>query len=302
MTSCAKTAKDYAEALVAGDIPACRWVKMACQRQLDDLARFKGKSSPYRFNPRLTDGKGRSFYPADNLCAFIERLPHVKGPLAETTIRLEPWQVFILTTVFGWVKPDGRRRFRRSYIEVPRGNAKSTLSSAVALYILAADGEGGAEVYSLATTRDQAKIVFGDAQMMARQSPGFRSRFGVVTGQGRIGTGGAHELPMVKAMYIRVFSLITSWRRMYMYTRKGSSIMTTTKIFKNGNSQAVRIPAELAYERADLELEIERIGDEIRIRPARRRLDHLLDKFGRFSADFMAEGRGKNQEGDRDAL
>ena len=175
-------ARHYAEAVVAGDILACRWVKLACQRQLDDLARFKGKSSPYRFNPRLTDGKGRSFHPADNLCAFIERLPHVKGPLAGTTIRLEPWQVFILTTVFGWVKPDGRRRFRRSYIEVPRGNAKSTLSSAVALYMLAADGEGGAEVYSLATTRDQARIVFGDAQMMARQSPGFRSRFGVSVG------------------------------------------------------------------------------------------------------------------------
>jgi phage terminase large subunit-like protein len=81
--------------------------------------------------------------------------------------------VFILTTVFGWVKPDGKRRFRRAYIEVPRGNAKSTLSSALALYMLAADGEGGAEVYSLATTRDQARIVFGDAQTMARQSAGF---------------------------------------------------------------------------------------------------------------------------------
>ncbi len=78
--------------------------------------------------------------------------------------------------------------------------------------------------------------------------------------------------------------------------------MTTTKIFKNGNSQAVRIPAELAYERTDLELEIERIGEELRIRPARRRLDHLLEKFGRFSADFMAEGRAENQEGERDTL
>ena len=182
MTSCAKTAKDYAEAVVAEEISACHWVQLACKRQLDDLARFKGKSSPYRFNPKLADGKGRSFYPADNLCAFIERLPHVKGPLAGVTIKLEPWQVFILTTVFGWVKPDGKRRFRRSYIEVPRGNAKSTLSSCVALYMLAADGEGGAEVYSLATTRDQARIVFGDAQTMARRSAGFRSRFSVEVG------------------------------------------------------------------------------------------------------------------------
>jgi len=175
-------ARHYAEAVVAGDLPACRWVQLACQRQLNDLARFKGKGSPYQFNPKLLDKNGRQFHPADNLCAFIERLPHVKGPLAGEPIKLEPWQAFILTTVFGWVKPTGLRRFRRSYIEVPRGNAKSTLSSAVALYMLAADREGGAEVYSLATTRDQARIVFGDAQTMARKSAGFRSRFGVSVG------------------------------------------------------------------------------------------------------------------------
>ncbi len=169
--------------MVAGDILACRWVQRACQRQLDDLARYTGKASPYRFNPKLKDSKqGRTFLPADNLCAFIERLPHVKGPLAGASIQLEPWQVFILSTVFGWVRPDGKRRFRRSYIEVPRGNAKSTLSSAVSLYMLTADGEGGAEVYSLATTRDQARIVFGDAQTMARRSAGFRNRFSVNVG------------------------------------------------------------------------------------------------------------------------
>ena len=178
----AADAKRYAEQVVGGEILSCRWVQLACQRQLNDLARFKGKGSPYRFNPKLVDRDGRSFCPADNLCAFIERLPHVKGPLAGESITLEPWQIFILSTVFGWVKSDGKRRYRRSYIEVPRGNAKSTLSSAVALYMLAADGEGGAEVYSLATTRDQARIVFGDAQTMARRSAGFRSRFAVNVG------------------------------------------------------------------------------------------------------------------------
>jgi phage terminase large subunit-like protein len=176
------TARLYARQVAAGEIAACHWVQRACQRQLDDLSRFKGRASPYRFNPKLKDKLGRSFYPADNLCAFIERLPHVKGPLAGQTIALEPWQTFILTTVFGWIKPDGKRRFRRSYIEVPRGNAKSTLSSAVGLYMLAADREGGAEIYSLATTRDQARIVFGDAQAMARASAGFRQRFGVSVG------------------------------------------------------------------------------------------------------------------------
>lgn len=78
--------------------------------------------------------------------------------------------------------------------------------------------------------------------------------------------------------------------------------MTITRIFRNGNSQAVRIPADLAYERTDIELEIERIGDEIHIRPARRRLDHLLEKFAGFTNDFMAEGRGDNLEAERESL
>lgn len=78
--------------------------------------------------------------------------------------------------------------------------------------------------------------------------------------------------------------------------------MHTTRVFRNGNSQAVRIPAELAYERSDIELEIEREGDEIRIRPARRPLAGALKKFARFSPDFMAEGRGDHGQAERDVL
>ena len=78
--------------------------------------------------------------------------------------------------------------------------------------------------------------------------------------------------------------------------------MHTTKVFKNGNSQAVRIPADLAYERTDIELEIERDGAEIRIRPARRSLSGVLSKFAQFSPDFLAEGRGEQEQEERDAL
>ncbi|MHB1737242.1 MAG: antitoxin [Acidithiobacillus sp.] len=78
--------------------------------------------------------------------------------------------------------------------------------------------------------------------------------------------------------------------------------MHTTRAFKNGNSQAVRIPADIAYERTDMDLEIERDGDEIRIRPARRSLSMVLTKFARFSPDFMAEGRGDQQQAERDPL
>jgi antitoxin VapB len=78
--------------------------------------------------------------------------------------------------------------------------------------------------------------------------------------------------------------------------------MHSTKAFRNGNSQAVRIPADLAFERTDIELEIERIGDELRIRPARRSLAGVLKKFAEFSPDFMVEGRGDHEQADRESL
>ena len=78
--------------------------------------------------------------------------------------------------------------------------------------------------------------------------------------------------------------------------------MANTKLFKNGNSQAVRIPSELAYSSWDIELVIERHGDELRIRPARRRIGEVLGKLAQFSPDFMREGRGLNVESEREVL
>lgn len=78
--------------------------------------------------------------------------------------------------------------------------------------------------------------------------------------------------------------------------------MHTTRVFRNGNSQAVRIPADLAYERSDIELEIERVGDEIRIRPMRRPLTQVLEKFAKFGPDFMTEGRGDQEQAEREGL
>ena len=78
--------------------------------------------------------------------------------------------------------------------------------------------------------------------------------------------------------------------------------MHKTRVFRNGNSQAVRIPADLAYENTDAEMEIERLGDELRIRPARRSLADILERFARFSPDFMAEGRGGQEQSERDTL
>lgn len=158
-------AHQYCLNVIYDRILTCEWVRKAVKRQLDDLENPKG----FVFDETA----------ANRVCKFIECLTHVKGNLAGQRIHLEPWQVFILTTVFGWKTQDGRRRFRRVYIEVPRGNGKSCLSSGVALYCLCADKEPGAEIYSFATTRDQAKIVFGDAKRMAEMNKDLRSAFGL---------------------------------------------------------------------------------------------------------------------------
>lgn len=169
----ADVAHEYARGVVSGRIPACRYVVQACQRQLDDLA---NPPAGYRFE------SGR----AEKVVRFVQLCPHIKGPAASRgdLMLLEPWQVFILSTAFGWVDADGNRRFRRVYVEVPRGNGKSSLSSPIGLYMLAFDSEAGAEVYSAATTRDQARIVFRDAQAMARKMPALCKKFGIeVTAQ-----------------------------------------------------------------------------------------------------------------------
>jgi len=78
--------------------------------------------------------------------------------------------------------------------------------------------------------------------------------------------------------------------------------MQLTRAFKNGNSQAVRIPAAIAYPEMNMELEIERIGDELRLRPVRDNLGDVLSIFASFSDDFMQEGRGSQEQSPRDAL
>lgn len=165
-----KIARQYAANVMSGKIPACKWVKLAVGRQLDDLKTYSADRAVFVFD----EGE------ANRVCRFIELLTHTKGELAGTRIHLEPWQVFILTTVFGWLRrADGGRRYRRAYVEVSRGNGKSTLCSGIGLYCLLADREGGAEVYSFATTRDQAKIVFGDAKVMAERNAPLRNKFGL---------------------------------------------------------------------------------------------------------------------------
>ncbi len=109
---------------------------------------------------------------ADRAVEFIETAcRHVKGELAGQPFKLEGWQREIVRGMFGWIRPNGTRLFREVYIEVPRKNGKSSLGGALALYLLFADGEQGAEIYSAAADTDQAAIVFGVAKGMVEQDP-----------------------------------------------------------------------------------------------------------------------------------
>ena len=147
---------------------------MACQRHLNDLARAK-KGWDYVFD----EAKG------NHACQFIEMLPHTKGEWANRgeNIRLEPWQVFILCSLFGWVKRVSRtRRFSLAYINVPRKNGKSIIGGGIGNYMLAADGEFGAEVYSGATTQKQAWEVFRPAKQMVERTPELAEAFGITPG------------------------------------------------------------------------------------------------------------------------
>jgi phage terminase large subunit-like protein len=165
-----RAAEQYALDVVSGGIAACKWARLACQRQLDDLERVKDPDWPYRFD----------LAKAEKICRFIENLPHIKGKWAGSEIRLEPWQKFILTTTFGWVrKSDDLRRFREMYVEVPRKNGKSALVAGVGLFMFVEDGEAGAEVYSGATTEKQAWEVFRPARLMAKKAEGFQEHYGV---------------------------------------------------------------------------------------------------------------------------
>lgn len=154
----------YALAVTAGEIPACKWVRLACQRHLDDLA--IGAHRGLHFDTRA-EARAYRFY------GFLK---HSKGEWAGEAFSLDLWQKFNVGSVYGWKKADGLRRFRTAYIEVPRKNGKSTLGAGVSLYALTADGEPGAEVYAAATKKDQARIVFNEAKNMVLASEELRKR------------------------------------------------------------------------------------------------------------------------------
>jgi phage terminase large subunit-like protein len=152
----------------------CRWVKLACERSRRDREACEAVDYPFAFDPAK----------AERVCRFLELFPHTRGGWAarREPFALQAWQAFLTTEIFGWGrKRGGARRFRKALLLVPRKNGKSDWAARFGLYMMAADGEHGAEVYSGATTEKQAWEVFRPALLIARATPRFLEHYGVQT-------------------------------------------------------------------------------------------------------------------------
>ena len=143
----------YARAVVAKKIIAGPYVRKACARHIADLKRKDLEWRPERAQLAVD--------------FFAEMLVLENGK----PFILEPWQQFVVGSLFGWHGPDGFRRFRTAYVETGKGSGKTPLAAGIGLYCLVADGEPAPEVYSAATTTKQASICFKDAVRMVEASP-----------------------------------------------------------------------------------------------------------------------------------
>ena len=155
----------YAHDVADETIVASKWVRLACQRHIDDL----------------DNGHLRGLYfdavDATRFIAFFEQfLSHTKGKWAGQPFLLLPWQKFLVASIFGWKKDDGSRRFSTLYCQVGRKNGKTQLMAGIGLAFLDFDNEPAASVVFAATKRDQAKIAHDEATRMVRASPALKKR------------------------------------------------------------------------------------------------------------------------------
>ena len=160
----------YAKAVKAGSIVAGPYVRAACERHLRDLKR-KDVVWDIAAAERVIG------YFRDVLTVEKEQ----RDDYGETESRavafiLEPWQCFVIGSLFGWKTREGIRRFRRAFVEIGKGNGKSPMAAGIGHYMLTSTGKIRAEVYSAATDKDQAAILFRDAVSMWDRSPGLKRR------------------------------------------------------------------------------------------------------------------------------
>ncbi len=173
MTTAAYTAEQYIDDVLNERILACKYVQLAVARHVADLERVGDPEFPFTFDR----------HQAMRAIDFIHQLRHTKGEWAnprihDPHIRLEPWEQFIVWNVFGWRRDGGYRRFVEAYIEVARKNGKTTFAAACANYAFLGDRpkEEGAEVYAIATKKDQAKLSWDEAVRQIERHPVLRRR------------------------------------------------------------------------------------------------------------------------------
>lgn len=140
----------YAEDVIKGTIPAGKLVIKACQRHLDDLERQDTEKFPYIFDIKKAN---RAF-------RFFESLKFTDGELRGQPVKLVDFQYFIIGSLFGWLNRDGYRRFKKSYTQLARKQAKSLLNSGIGIYTSSFCNYYNAQVYVTATKMAQAKIVW----------------------------------------------------------------------------------------------------------------------------------------------
>lgn len=157
----------YALDVVSGKVVACIYVIGACKRYLNDIE-----------NPLATFWMDWDF--AEKYLRSVQRFEHVIGRWPTKNIVYEPWQCWVWMCVMGFMnKETGFRRFRIAHIEVARGNAKSAMASQSALFFLALDDPNGNQISTVATKKDQARIVLDSSRAMARKSRSYLKHTGV---------------------------------------------------------------------------------------------------------------------------
>ena len=156
---------EYYEKILSGEIVTSRRVRTVYERLVKEI-REPEPDSPYAFDEQL----------GERPVLFIETFCRQSQGALGSELRLELFQKAFIQTLFGFIeKETGFRRFRETLFLCGRKNGKSTLLSGIALYMLIADGEGAAEIYSVATKKDQAKKVLTEAVNMIKQSPELRA-------------------------------------------------------------------------------------------------------------------------------
>lgn len=180
-------AEAWQTAVLDGSFPCGKYMRAAVRRHVEDLSRAARGELGYRFDAEA----------GAKVVRFCELLPHVEGPLAGELVVLEPWQVWAVVVLFGWVSPSGQPRFRRATLFMPKGQGKTFLAAALALYVLATGGKGE-KVFSAATSKEQARLSFQTARQMLLLEKGARVRdhFGLHVGQHAItqpSTGGLFQ-------------------------------------------------------------------------------------------------------------